>query len=91
MGVHLIAWNYLDSNEASFNILDTVTSSIHLFAMYIADGLFNTPISFSFMLTLHPTMQQFAQGKLVWKEWVRSKPLLGKITFRILFFVPATN
>ena len=62
--------------------------------MYIADGLFNTPISFCLMFTMHPTKQQFAQGKLVKERKGKVEDTVfisGQITFRILFFVPATN
>ena len=46
------------------------------------------------MFTMHPTKQQFAQGKLVKerKGKVEDTVLIsGQITFRIPFFVPATN
>ena len=70
-----ISADFLDSNEASFNTLDLLTSSIHFFATFLADGIINIPISFCLMLRLHPTKQHFSQGKLVWEERLRSKLL----------------
>ena len=91
----MITLNFLDSNESSCNSLDLVTSSIHFFATYLAEGIFDIPISFCLVLILYPTKQQFSQGKLLWEESLRSKSLClllsWQITLAILFFVPATN
>ena len=52
---HLMTWNFLDSNEASFNTPDLVTSSTSFFATYLADSIFNIPVSFCLMLTQYQT------------------------------------
>ena len=57
-----MTWNFLDSDEASFNTPDLVTSLIHFFATYLPDSIFN--IFFSHAHTT-PNKVKFLQGKLV--------------------------
>ena len=64
---------FWDSNEASFNTLDLVTSSIHFFATYPEDGIFDISVSFCLVLMLHSTNQHFLEGNLLWKYKIKVK------------------